>query len=172
MLRRRGLWIHDLTCCSHASLPLLLYALSSGVWRVRRPKRLSIVVTSTSSRYSKNSQMSRLNPLHSAYTLLHAACRNHSSGIESHCTTKSTYVWNAGYAISRALLEPVCTTVSNSMSVTHIFTSAGNPTSSTFWPFLISLNPGIFPRLISSALWLMTGSICMLATATTVSPLP
>lgn len=66
-----------------------------------------------------------------------------------------------------------CTGPSSKPSfLAHILTSDGRPTSKTLFPFLNSLSDGILLRLISSALWLMTGSICMLATATTVSPFP
>lgn len=61
---------------------------------------------------------------------------------------------------------------SKPLFLAHILTSDGRPTSKTLFPFLNSLSDGILLRLINSALWLMTGSICMLATATTVSPFP
>ena len=54
----------------------------------------------------------------------------------------------------------------------HILISPGNPMFLTSTPFRNSATPGIFPCLINSALWLMIGSIIMLATATTVSPFP
>ena len=53
----------------------------------------------------------------------------------------------------------------------QIFTCCGSPISSTSTPSFNSLLDGIFPRLINSAHLLLTGSICIVATATTVSPL-
>lgn len=61
---------------------------------------------------------------------------------------------------------------SSSLISIHILVSPGKPMFLTSTPFRNSASPGIFPCLINSALWLMIGSIIMLATATTVSPFP
>lgn len=53
----------------------------------------------------------------------------------------------------------------------YILTPPGTPTCKTFTPFRISCLLGILPRRINSADLDMTGSIPIVATATTISPL-
>lgn len=52
----------------------------------------------------------------------------------------------------------------------YIFTSSGTPTLKTSTPPSTSALDGIFPLLINSAHFTITGSIPIVATATTVSP--
>ena len=71
-----------------------------------------------------------------------------------------------------ALLSSHASHVLGGFIPTHILICPGGSMFLTSTPFRNSAIPGIVPCLINSALWLMIGSIIILATATTVSPLP
>ena len=83
------------------------------------------------------------------------------------CSYAFHYYLQGCSLVLRLSMMPICKPVS-----IHILISPGSERFLTSTPFRNSATPGIFPCRINSALWLMIGSIIILATATTVSPFP